>query len=130
MAEKTTPSIVLATGGAKVVDAPPDHTNAPTPGLGRRKKTINDNGFRCDHCGSWRNWDHHGAQGDTGLHWCNRCTKIIDDPLWLQIRPEPNGDDDLGRSPDIRLRAFLKTMLRRYGWRCCQIRPGRNEADE
>jgi hypothetical protein len=28
------------------------------------------------------------------------------------------------------LRAFLKTMLRRYGWRCCQIRPGRNEADE
>ena len=39
----------------------------------------------------------------------------------LTLRPEPDGTDERGCDPIIRLRALLKIMLRRFGWRCTRI---------
>lgn len=41
----------------------------------------------------------------------------------LTIRPEPPGKDDYGRDPLYRLKGVLKTMRRRFGWRCVSLRP-------
>lgn len=41
----------------------------------------------------------------------------------LTIRPDPAGRDHLNREPIHRLRAFLKSMLRRHGYRCIRITP-------
>lgn len=41
----------------------------------------------------------------------------------LTIRPVPPGRDRLNREPIHRLRAFLKSMLRRHGYRCIHITP-------
>ena len=41
----------------------------------------------------------------------------------LVIRATPAGEDKHGRDPLYRLRGVLKTMLRRFGWRCVSCRP-------
>jgi len=40
----------------------------------------------------------------------------------LLIRPEPAGPDAAGNGPNVRLKALLKVLLRRFGWRCVEIR--------
>lgn len=41
----------------------------------------------------------------------------------ITLRPVPPGWDRLNRTPEQRLRAILKTALRRDGLRCVKIEP-------
>ena len=45
------------------------------------------------------------------------------DDFVLTLRPVPRGSDRFGRSPLYRMKGLLKTMLRRFGWRCVSLRP-------
>ena len=41
----------------------------------------------------------------------------------LTLRPVPRGRDRYGRSPLYRMKGLLKTMRRRFGWKCVSLRP-------
>lgn len=41
----------------------------------------------------------------------------------LFIRPDPDGPDRFGRTPEVRLRLLLKYMARMFGWRVVSIGP-------
>ena len=52
------------------------------------------------------------------------------DSLALITRPEPRGRDTMKRTPEARLKALLKAMLRTYGWRCTAARPAADDDAE